>query len=90
MAEKQSNSQDRGLKKRREGVVVSDKMNKTRVVEIIRTGQHPVYKKYIRIKKKYYVHDEKNESKIGDTVRIIESTPMSKLKRWRLVEVVKS
>ncbi|RLD15536.1 MAG: 30S ribosomal protein S17 [Caldiserica bacterium] len=70
------------------GVVVSDKMDKTRVVELIRIKSHPLYDKVIKKKKKVYVHDEKNESKIGDKVKIIESRPLSKLKRWRLLEVV--
>ncbi|RLD17271.1 MAG: 30S ribosomal protein S17 [Caldiserica bacterium] len=70
------------------GIVVSDKMNKTRVVELIRVKSHPLYDKVIKKKKKVYVHDEKNESKIGDKVKIIESRPLSKLKRWRLIEVV--
>jgi small subunit ribosomal protein S17 len=77
------------LRRRREGVVVSDKMNKTRVVEVVRMAQHPIYKKIVRTSKKYYAHDENNESKVGDTVRMIETRPMSKLKRWRVVEVVK-
>ncbi|GIW67412.1 MAG: hypothetical protein KatS3mg096_280 [Candidatus Parcubacteria bacterium] len=71
------------------GKVVSDKMKKTRVVVGERLVQHPKYKKYYKHRTKYYVHDEKEESKIGDTVLIEETRPLSKLKRWRLVKVVK-
>lgn len=79
-----------GHRKRREGVVVSHNMDKTIVVLVTRRTQHPLYKKTIKLHKKYYVHDEKNEAKVGDKVRIIESKPYSKLKRWRLLEVVAS
>ncbi|MFN3966785.1 MAG: 30S ribosomal protein S17 [Endomicrobiia bacterium] len=72
------------------GVVVSDKMNKTRVVLVTRTFRHPLYEKVIRRNKKYYVHDEKNESHTGDKVEIIETRPLSKLKRWRLLRIVES
>jgi len=82
-------SQERGHRKKRTGVVIKDQMNKTIVVTVTRLAQHPRYKKYIKIAKKYYVHDETNEAKVGDKVRIIESRPMSKLKRWRLLEVIK-
>jgi small subunit ribosomal protein S17 len=70
------------------GRVKSDKMNKTRVVEIPRLVRHPKYGKFIRKRTICYVHDENNESAFGDTVKIIESAPLSKKKRWRLVEVV--
>ncbi|MEM7453897.1 MAG: 30S ribosomal protein S17 [Planctomycetota bacterium] len=70
------------------GVVKSDKMNKTRVVEIPRMVRHPKYGKIVRKRTICYVHDENNESGQGDTVRIIEAAPMSKKKRWNLVEVV--
>ncbi|OGW72336.1 MAG: 30S ribosomal protein S17 [Omnitrophica bacterium GWA2_52_12] len=72
----------------REGVVVSDKMDKTRVVEVTRLITHPEYKKIIRRKIKYSVHDEKNESKAGDKVSIIQTRPISKTKRWRLIKVL--
>ena len=71
------------------GSVVSDKMDKTIVVRVERSLRHSDYKKVIRTSKKYYAHDEKNEAKIGDRVRIVESKPMSLLKRWSLVEVIK-
>jgi len=83
-----SNEKQRGHRKKREGIVLQSKMDKTIVVKVTRQKQHPRYKKYIRVSKKYYAHDEKNEAKIGDKVRIIESRPMSKLKRWRLFEVL--
>jgi small subunit ribosomal protein S17 len=68
-----------------QGVVVSDKMDKTIVVKVERRYQHPIYKKYIRRSKKYHAHDENNQCKIGDTVTIRESRPLSKLKRWEVV-----
>jgi small subunit ribosomal protein S17 len=70
------------------GKVVSDKMQKSRVVVSERLIQHPKYKKYYKHRTKHYVHDEKEESKIGDTVLIEETRPLSKLKRWRLVKVL--
>ncbi len=70
------------------GIVTSDKMNKTRVVEIPRRVKHPQYGKYIRRRTVCHVHDENNESSLGDTVEIIESRPRSKMKRWELVRVV--
>jgi small subunit ribosomal protein S17 len=70
------------------GVVTSDKMNKTRVVQIPRRVKHPRYGKYIRRRTICHVHDEKNESQQGDTVEIVESRPRSKMKRWDLVRVV--
>ena len=73
----------------REGVVLSDKMDKTITVQITRLLQHAKFKKVIRNKIKYVVHDPKNQAKIGDKVKISETKPLSKLKRWRLVEVVK-
>lgn len=71
------------------GSVVSDKMDKTIVVRVERTFRHPTYSKVVRVSKKYYAHDEKNEAKVGDEVQIVESRPLSRLKRWVLVEVVK-
>ncbi len=72
----------------REGVVLSNKMQKTIVVEVTRLIQHPKFKKVVRRKVKYAVHDEKNEAKAGDKVRIVETRPLSKTKRWRLVKVL--
>src|SRR6476661_8770635 len=72
-----------------EGVVTSDKMAKTRRVEVERLVRHPKYGKFVKRRTVCYAHDEKNESHLGDTVEIIESRPLSKLKRWELVKVVK-
>ncbi len=83
-----ANKSERGHRKVREGIVLKNKMDKTIVVKVTRMAQHPRYKKYIKITKKYYAHDEENKAKPGDKVRIIESKPMSKLKKWRLLEVV--
>ena len=79
----------RGRSKVREGVVVSDKMAKTIVVAVTRLEQHPIYKKYVHKTKKYYAHDEKEQASKGDLVRIVETRPLSKLKRWRVAEVVR-
>jgi small subunit ribosomal protein S17 len=70
------------------GKVTSAKMEKTIVVEVLRLVQHPKYRRVVRIAKKFYAHDEKRQAKPGDTVRIVASRPMSKLKRWRLKEVL--
>jgi small subunit ribosomal protein S17 len=70
------------------GVVTSAKMQKTIVVKVTRRFQHSLYEKYVRVSRKFYAHDERGEAKPGDTVRIVESRPLSKLKRWRLAEVV--
>jgi len=70
------------------GEVISDKMDKTIVVEVARRVRHPRYKKVMMLYKKFYAHDEKSEAGVGDKVRIVESRPLSKLKRWRLVQVV--
>ncbi len=72
----------------REGEVISNKMQKTIIVKVVRVISHPEFKKIIRRNVKYAVHDEKNEAKIGDKVRIVETRPMSKTKRWRLVQVL--
>ena len=91
MAEDTKNSQTaapRGNRKERVGEVVSNKMTKTIVVRVQRRFPHAQYKKIVTSYKKFYAHDEKAEAKIGDTVRIEESRPLSKLKRWRLIEVV--
>jgi small subunit ribosomal protein S17 len=79
---------DRGHRKVRIGEVVSDAMNKTIVVREERRERHPVYGKEMRKFSKFYAHDEKNEAKKGDRVRIVETRPLSRLKRWRLLEVV--
>ena len=78
----------RGKRKERIGDVLSSKMAKTIVVRVERRFAHPEYKKVVRQYKKFYVHDEKSEAKPGDRVRIEETRPVSKMKRWRLVEVI--
>ena len=78
----------RGIRKERVGEVLSNKMTKTIVVRVRRRFQHPRYKKVVTAYSKFYAHDEKTEAKVGDTVRIEETRPLSKLKRWRLVAVV--
>ena len=70
------------------GVVISDKMEKTRTIAVQRSVRHPFYKKIIRRTSTFHAHDEKNISREGDTVKIVETRPLSKLKRWRLVEIV--
>ena len=80
--------QDRGRRKVRVGKVVSDKMDKTVVVVIERLVKHSVYKRYVRRRSRFKVHDEKNECKEGDTIRFMETRPLSKEKRWRFVEFV--
>lgn len=72
----------------RTGVVTSDKMNKTRVVEVERTIIHPLYGKILKKKTRFKVHDEKNESKVGDRVKIEHTRPLSKEKRWKLIEIL--
>ncbi|MDZ7374947.1 MAG: 30S ribosomal protein S17 [candidate division KSB1 bacterium] len=79
---------ERGRRKVRIGKVISDKMDKSRVVAVERYIQHPLYKKYIRRTSKFMVHDENNESREGDIVRIMETRPLSKRKRWRIVEIL--
>ncbi|HAL91879.1 MAG TPA: 30S ribosomal protein S17 [Verrucomicrobia bacterium] len=80
-------TETRNVRKERVGVVVSDAMDKTVVVQAERRIIHPVYGKVMRRSKKFYVHDEKNEAKKGDQVVITETRPLSKTKRWRLVEI---
>jgi small subunit ribosomal protein S17 len=79
---------DRNLRKTRIGVVTSNRMDKTVTVAVERKVKHPIYGKFVKKTTKFHAHDEKNECTIGDTVRIMETRPLSKTKRWRLVEVV--
>ena len=81
-------SLQRAHRKERVGDVVSDKMNKTIVVRVKRRFRHPRFKKVVTAYSKFYAHDEKNEAKVGDRVRIQETRPLSKTKSWRLVEIV--
>jgi small subunit ribosomal protein S17 len=85
MAEEQA----RGNKNEKVGEVVSTKMQKTIVVEVSRRVPHPLYKRIIGKRKKFYAHDEEQTAKTGDVVRIVECRPISKLKRWRLAEVIR-
>lgn len=78
----------RGRRKSKVGSVVSSKMNKSIVVSVERLVRHPLYRKYFRKTSKFMAHDEENQCRVGDTVKIVETRPLSKLKRWRLVEVV--
>src|SRR5881275_2292364 len=78
----------RSARKTRVGEVISDRMNKTIVVETSTRVPHPKFGKIVKQQRKFYAHDEENKAKTGDTVRIMETRPLSKLKRWRLVEVV--
>ena len=79
---------ERNLRKERIGVVVSNKMDKSIVVAVERKEKHPMYGKFVKKTTKFVAHDEKNECSIGDTVRIMETRPLSKTKNWRLVEIV--
>ena len=78
----------RNLRKQRQGVVTSDKMDKTIVVAAKFKEKHPIYGKFVQKTKKYHAHDEQNDAHIGDTVLIMETRPLSKTKRWRLVQIV--
>jgi small subunit ribosomal protein S17 len=79
---------ERNLRKERIGVVVSNKMQNTIVVAEHRKEKHPIYGKFVNKTSKFYAHDEKNDCNVGDTVKIMETRPISKQKRWRLVEII--
>jgi small subunit ribosomal protein S17 len=83
-----ANSRKVSFKRTLIGLVKSDKMNKTIVVEVVRSKLDPVYKKYVRVRKTYKAHDEENTCRVGDRVEIIEHRPLSKLKRWKLLNLV--
>jgi len=78
----------RNLRKTRTGIVVSNKMDKSIVVAVEIREKHPIYGKFVKKTKKYHAHDNENTCKVGDTVKIMETRPLSKTKRWRLVEVI--
>lgn len=78
----------RGKRRVLQGIVTSDKMDKTRTVQVVRQVRHPLYKKFLKQSKKYLAHDQHNDSHVGDTVVLMETRPLSKRKRWRVVEVV--
>ncbi len=80
--------EERNLRKTKTGTVVSDKMDKTISVKVERRLMHPLYGKFVKRSKKFFAHDEQNECKIGDKVKIMETRPLSKNKSWRLVEVI--
>jgi small subunit ribosomal protein S17 len=80
--------EQRGLRKTRVGIVVSDKMDKTITIAIERKVPHPIYKKYFKKTTKLMAHDEKSECRVGDKVKVMETRPVSKSKRWRLIEIV--
>jgi small subunit ribosomal protein S17 len=88
MTDNQTNETRINTRKVREGIVVSDKMQSTLVVAVQERVSHPKYGKTVQRTKKLYAHDEKNDAKIGDRVRVEETRPLSKLKRWRLVEIL--
>ena len=82
------NKQERNLRKVRQGVVVSASGEKTCVIKIEERKQHPIYKKMMTTSKKLHAHDEKNEAEVGDTVLVMETRPISKMKHWRLLKIV--
>ena len=84
----QQSTTERGVRQELTGIVTSTKMQKTIVVKVTRAVQHPLYHRVVRHAKKYYAHDETGEAKAGDTVVIVSTRPLSKLKRWRLKEVL--
>jgi len=88
MTENLTNETRINTRKVREGIVVSDKMNATLVVAVEERVSHPKYSKTVKRTKKLYAHDEKNDAKIGDRVRVEETRPLSKLKRWRIIEIL--
>ena len=84
-----TSNETRGRRKVRVGEIVSDKMEKTAVVAVTRLVRHPLYGRFVKKTAKYKIHDEKNDCHTGDVVRIMETRPLSKDKRWRLVEIMK-
>lgn len=86
--EKAEVAEIRGHRKERTGTVVSDCQNKTIIIEVVRRVPHKLYRKVVKTRKKYVAHDEKNEAKIGDSVIIVETRPLSKTKHWRLLKIV--
>ena len=88
MAENIETDAERNVRKVRDGVVISSKMDRTLVVAVVERVRHPKYNKFVMRTKKLYAHDEANDAREGDKVRVMETRPLSKTKRWRLVEVV--
>jgi small subunit ribosomal protein S17 len=85
---KEAPAEKRGLRKSRVGTVISDKTDKTIIVKVVTRVPHPQFRKIVKQSTKFHAHDEKNEARIGDRVSIVECRPLSRLKRWRLVEVL--
>ena len=81
-------AEERNARKVREGIVISDKMDQTRVVAVTERVRHAKYSKFVLRTKKLYVHDETNDANVGDKVRVMETRPLSKTKRWRVVEII--
>ena len=88
MAENTETGSERNVRKVRDGIVISSKMDRTLVVAVVERVRHPKYNKFVMRTKKLYAHDEANDAREGDKVRVMETRPLSKTKRWRLVEVV--
>jgi small subunit ribosomal protein S17 len=88
LTEKRKEMVDRKIRKTKTGIVSSDKMDKTVTVAVERKVKHPIYGKFVKKTTKFHAHDEMNEAKPGDVVRIMETRPLSKTKRWRLVEII--
>jgi small subunit ribosomal protein S17 len=88
VSDEQNTATERGRRKVRTGVVVSDKMDKTVLIRIDRQVRHSLYQKTVRRSSKLAAHDEQNDAHVGDTVRVMETRPLSKSKRWRVVEIV--
>jgi small subunit ribosomal protein S17 len=88
MADSEEVKQERRLRKVLTGTVVSDKQDKTLVVTVDRRSPHPLYRKVVKTTSRCYVHDENNEAKVGDVIEIMETRPLSKMKRWRLVSII--
>ncbi len=88
MSETETQAASRGARKVRQGLVVSDTMDKTVLVQVEQKKRHPVYGKIVRRRSKLAAHDETNDAHVGDTVRVMETRPLSKTKRWRVIEIV--
>jgi small subunit ribosomal protein S17 len=88
LTEKRKEMVDRQIRKTKTGIVRSDKMDKTVTVAVERKVKHPIYGKFVKKTTKFHAHDEKNEARPGDVVKIMETRPLSKTKRWRLVEII--
>lgn len=83
-----ANTQGRTTRKVREGIVSSNKMDRTVVIEVVERVRHPKYNKFVMRTKKLYAHDEANDANVGDRVRVMETRPLSKMKRWRVIEIL--